>query len=80
MREQGADLTDAQKRAVSQYLGTATPAAAATTIGKCTATPLFDPSKGPRWTGWSTKAWFRAATIQRTGGLAWSISPAKAGS
>src|ERR1051325_10004041 len=43
MREQGADLTDAQRRAVAQYLGM-TPAGAAPMAGKCTTTAPFDPS------------------------------------
>jgi polyvinyl alcohol dehydrogenase (cytochrome) len=52
MREQGADLTDAQRRAVAQYLGMTVTGAAAT-VGRCTATPPFDPTKGAKWTGWS---------------------------
>src|SRR5258706_317185 len=59
MREQGAELSDAARRAVAQYLGTVTPPAATTstattttpTAGKCTTMPPFDPSMGPRWTG-----------------------------
>src|SRR5262245_49364207 len=46
MREQGAELSDAERRAVAQYLGTATPpaataapAAAAPLAGKCTTSP-----------------------------------------
>src|SRR5439155_2989376 len=57
-RQQGSDMTDAEKRAVAEYLGTATPAAATTTAanapttGACAAAPPFDPSKGPQWNGW----------------------------
>src|SRR5258706_10602949 len=53
MREQGADLTDAQRRAVAQYLGMTPAGAAAPMAGKCTTTPPFDPSTGPKWAGWS---------------------------
>jgi len=52
MREQGADLTDAQRRAVAQFLGMS-PAGAAVTVGKCAATPPFDPTKGAKWAAWS---------------------------
>ena len=61
MRQQGSDLTEAEKRAVAEYLGSTTPAApgaAATTAanaptaGACASTPPFDPSKGPQWNGW----------------------------
>src|SRR5947208_5443011 len=58
-------LSDAEKRAIAQYLGTAAPAAATTsqtgtvapppppTVGRCTTTSPFDPASGARWTGWS---------------------------
>src|SRR5580765_785776 len=61
MRQQGSDMTDAEKRAVAEYLGTTTPSAPASptataasdpTAGACTSTPPFDPSKGPQWNGW----------------------------
>jgi len=61
MRQQGSDMTDAEKRAVAAYLGTTTPSAPAAstttaasdpTAGACTSTPPFDPSKGPQWNGW----------------------------
>src|SRR6185369_11870493 len=48
MRQQGSDMTDAEKRAVAEYLGTTTPAAPATattnaasgpTAGACASTP-----------------------------------------
>jgi polyvinyl alcohol dehydrogenase (cytochrome) len=54
-------MTDAEKRAVAEYLGTTTPSAPAAstptaasepTAGACTSTPPFDPSKGPQWNGW----------------------------
>src|SRR4051812_29423669 len=50
MREQGADLTDAQRRAVAQYLGMASTSGTAS-AGKCAAAPPFDPSRGPKGTG-----------------------------
>jgi len=54
MREQGSDLTDAERRAVAGYLGTATsPAAAASDMARCSAPPPFDPSRGPSWSAWS---------------------------
>ena len=52
MSDQGADLTNAERRAVAQYLGVAA-TAAAPTAGKCAAIAPFDPASGPRWTGWS---------------------------
>ena len=61
MREQGSELTDAERRAVARYLGVAAgagaaaavPAASAATTGRCSAPPRFDPTGGPSWTGWS---------------------------
>src|SRR5204862_3766209 len=53
MREQGSELSDAEKRAVAAFLGAAAGAGSAPMTGRCTATPPFDPSAGPRWTGWS---------------------------
>jgi len=65
MREQGSELTDAERRAVATYLGVAAgeraaataaaaaPAASAAVTGRCTAPPRFDPASGPSWTGWS---------------------------
>jgi polyvinyl alcohol dehydrogenase (cytochrome) len=61
MRQQGSDMTDAEKRAVAEYLGTTTPVApprqrttdaSGSTAGACASTPPFDPSKGPQWNGW----------------------------
>jgi polyvinyl alcohol dehydrogenase (cytochrome) len=59
MREQGSEMTDAERRAVADFLGTRAeaggrPAAPSDpTAGRCTSTPAFDPASGPRWTGWS---------------------------
>jgi polyvinyl alcohol dehydrogenase (cytochrome) len=62
MREQGADLTDAQRRALADFLRGAKPTEAARVAGgeggraRCSSTstaPSFDPSTGPRWTAWS---------------------------
>src|SRR5206468_6536215 len=55
------DRSDAEKRAVAEFLGTTTPvapAAATTTAASgptadaCASTTPFDPSKGPQWNGW----------------------------
>src|SRR5881409_1572131 len=71
MREQGSEMTDAERRAVGEYLGMRPPAAAtpATSVdpmaGRCTATRAFDPATGARWTGWSsdlTNTRFQPAT------------------
>ena len=56
MRQQGSDLSDAEKRAVAEFLGTAAPAAAASpastaTANACASPPPFD-AKGPQWNGW----------------------------
>src|SRR5579864_660046 len=53
MREQGADLSDAERRAVAAFLGTRSSAAGSPPAGHCAAPPPFDPSRGPSWTSWS---------------------------
>jgi polyvinyl alcohol dehydrogenase (cytochrome) len=54
MREQGSELSEAERRAVSNYLGAATTSgSAAPTAGRCTSTSPFAPSSGSSWTGWS---------------------------
>jgi len=60
MREQGAALRDAERRAIAEYLagrpvGAAAAAPTTTTAatGRCTSAQTFDASTGPRWTGWS---------------------------
>ena len=54
MREQGADLKDPERRAIAEFLaGRAIGAPVAGTAGKCASPPVFDPTKGPKWTGWS---------------------------
>src|SRR5882724_9570396 len=55
MREQGADLTDAQRRAVAEFLtgGTLATRASAPSAGKCTTAPALDLTRGPQWNGWS---------------------------
>jgi polyvinyl alcohol dehydrogenase (cytochrome) len=54
MREQGAELTDAQRRAIAEFL-TGTPSDVARRLqpSACSSPPPFDPSTGPRWTAWS---------------------------
>ena len=67
MREQGSGLSDAERRAVAEYLGVrpsqasgGTPAPrtqpGGTDAGRCAAVPAFDPSSGPSWTAWSPDA------------------------
>jgi polyvinyl alcohol dehydrogenase (cytochrome) len=59
MRQQGAELTDTERRAVADELG-ARGAGSATRPGttppapRCQTTTAFDPSKGAKWTGWSS--------------------------
>ncbi|HZP49075.1 MAG TPA: PQQ-binding-like beta-propeller repeat protein [Vicinamibacterales bacterium] len=57
MREQGADLSDAERRAVASYLGVRNADGAAADAdampGRCEAVPPFDPSSGASWTAWS---------------------------
>jgi polyvinyl alcohol dehydrogenase (cytochrome) len=56
MRDQGADLSPAERAAVAAYLGQATapPTAggARAAAGRCASIPPFDPTAGPRWNGW----------------------------
>ncbi len=54
MRQQGAALADAERRAVAEYLaGRAIAGAAGTSVaGRCTAPGTFDVSRGSSWTGW----------------------------
>src|SRR5437867_6858395 len=55
MRIQGEKLSDAERRAVAEFLTdrTVAPAPTVITTGRCTASrPLSDPAKGPRWNGW----------------------------
>jgi polyvinyl alcohol dehydrogenase (cytochrome) len=54
MRQQGSELTDGEKRAIAEYLGSGPAApAAAPGAGACTTSPFFDPTKGPHWSGWA---------------------------
>jgi polyvinyl alcohol dehydrogenase (cytochrome) len=57
MREQGSDLTEAERRAVAAFLGRSTAASGAPANDQasnaCASTPAFDPTKGASWTGWS---------------------------
>jgi polyvinyl alcohol dehydrogenase (cytochrome) len=55
MRQQGSELSDGDRRAVAEFLGGRALNASASSLstGICTTTPPFDPSSGPRWTGWS---------------------------
>ncbi len=49
---QAGELTLAEKRAISEFLGTPPREAAAPEPSLCAPAPLRDPMKGPRWTGW----------------------------
>jgi polyvinyl alcohol dehydrogenase (cytochrome) len=53
MSQQGAALTDAERRAVAAFLSAGTTAAAAPSTGRCSAPPPFDPSRTAQWNGWS---------------------------
>ena len=59
MRQQGADLTPAERRAVAEFVtgGTAGSSTPARTAGMCTTPPdpfpIFNPTRGPNWAGWS---------------------------
>ncbi|MBI3401266.1 MAG: cytochrome c [Acidobacteria bacterium] len=55
MREQGVDLSDAQRRAIAEYLsgGMLATKASAPSVGKCTTPPALDLANGPQWNGWS---------------------------
>ena len=54
MRQQGSELTGAEKQLIAEYLGSAAPASArALAAGGCAGSARFDPTTGPRWTGWS---------------------------
>jgi polyvinyl alcohol dehydrogenase (cytochrome) len=64
MRQQGSELTDAEKRAVAEYLGNAPDTPAAPAAGVCRTSPPFDPANGPQWNGWGvdlTNARFQPA-------------------
>ena len=63
MREQGAEMTDPERRAVAAFLGQQAGAAGPQNLGLdgglrlngqgvCTSRPPFDPASGPAWNGW----------------------------
>ena len=53
MRQQGAALTDAERRAVAEFLGgRAISASGSTSAGLCANPSAFDPSQGSSWSGW----------------------------
>ena len=54
MRQQGSELTDAQRRSVAAFLG-GRPVGSETVSsgGRCTQTPAFDQAQGTSWPGWS---------------------------
>jgi polyvinyl alcohol dehydrogenase (cytochrome) len=55
MRQQGTELSDSEKRAVAEYLGTASSSASAPSMGACPTSPPFDPTTGPHWNGWGVE-------------------------
>ena len=67
MRQQGSELTDAERRAIAAYLGVATasaPGAPEAIVNACASTLPFDPTKGSQWSGWGpdlTNARFQSA-------------------
>src|SRR5262249_26871092 len=65
MRQQGSELTDAERRAVAAFLGGRAPAASASTdAGRCANPAPFDPTQGALWSGWgpdSSNARFQSA-------------------
>src|SRR5262249_21549788 len=72
MRQQGAELSDAERRAVAEFLGGRSVAGPAASDGARCANPApFDPSLGASWAGWgpdSSNARFqRAAQAGLTG-------------
>jgi polyvinyl alcohol dehydrogenase (cytochrome) len=63
------DLTDADRRAVAEYLGAAPTSAPAINTGLCGAQPTtFDPLAGPRWIGWGAD--LANTRFQKDAGLA----------
>ena len=71
MAIEGAALSDAEKRAVSEFitgqrLGAARPVESS--AGRCESSPAFDPARGPQWNGWgnaTTQARFQPAAAAR---------------
>jgi polyvinyl alcohol dehydrogenase (cytochrome) len=56
MRLQGSELSEAERRAIAEYLaGKIVGVAPASASGACVAR-AFDPSQGPQWSGWSPDA------------------------
>src|SRR4029453_17905743 len=60
MRAQGEKLSEAERRAVAEFLTNqaSVPAPTLVATGRCSAAsaPLSDPAKGPRWNGWGAGA------------------------
>ena len=53
MRQQGTELTDAERRAVADFLGGRLPGGGASaSSSRCPNPAAFDPSKGASWAGW----------------------------
>jgi polyvinyl alcohol dehydrogenase (cytochrome) len=54
MRQQAAELSDAERRAVAEYLTGRVPGsrAVAAAVARCVAPPPLNATNGPRWDGW----------------------------
>jgi polyvinyl alcohol dehydrogenase (cytochrome) len=65
MRQQGAELTDAERRAVAEFLGgRAAGPVASSEAARCANPAPFDPTQGASWNGWgpdSSNARFQSA-------------------
>jgi polyvinyl alcohol dehydrogenase (cytochrome) len=76
MRAQGEKLSEAERRAVAEFLTdkTTAPAPTVMTQGRCTTSPpMSDPTKGPAWNGWGNGAnntRFQAADVAGLTGAA----------
>jgi polyvinyl alcohol dehydrogenase (cytochrome) len=57
MRQQGAELSDAERRAVAEFIGGRPAGAPApANAARCANPAPFDPSQGASWTGWAAQA------------------------
>ena len=72
MRAQGEKLSEAERRAVAEFLTDQSAGKGPTVIttGRCAAAaPLSDPAKGPRWNGWGAGATNTRFQTKELGGL-----------
>jgi polyvinyl alcohol dehydrogenase (cytochrome) len=54
MRQQGSELSAAERRSVAEFLAgrPIAAASAASSTSRCASVPAFDPAAGPQWNGW----------------------------